>query len=80
MLDHKTLIGRLTEWEATECYVTFRYLLQTDLADMRESMDNVEEDEVKKTQGAIRYVKRLLKELDPEGRKKPTVFDGGFGD
>lgn len=79
-MNHKTAVGRLKEYETTPQFTAFIHLLATDLQEMRESMDVAEKDQVKMTQGSIRYVKKLIKELDPKGRRKLPVYDGGFGD
>lgn len=79
-MNHKAAVAKLKEYESTPIFGQFVILLRTDLQEQRELMDDAEKEQLYKTQGAIRYLKKLIKELDPKGKKEIPVYDGGFGD
>lgn len=71
-------LTRLKEYNNTECFQLLLELLRHDIEHLREKNDSVSLEEVAKNQGAIQWLKKRLKELEPADA--PRVYDGGFGD
>lgn len=80
-MERKEVLGRLNQYKNTEAHTVLRLLLAMDLDLQRAQNDQANKEDVLKNQGAIRYIKKLLKQTgEYDEDKKPTVYDGGFGD
>lgn len=77
-MDRETLLARVNEQRDTDLHLTFRALLQVELNSLREKNDIAVPEDVLRNQGAIAFVKRMIKSLEPEGENTPH-YDGAYG-
>jgi len=78
--DQHVIMKKIIEDRHSSCFKNFYKLFQLLLEDARLSNDIASGDEVIKTQGEIRRLNQLLKNLNPTTIKERKHYDGGFGE
>ena len=77
--DRHRIMKKILEDRHSSCFKNFYNLFQKLLEDARISNDTASSDEVLKTQGEIRRLNQLMRDLNPTTEKR-VHYDGGFGE
>jgi hypothetical protein len=78
-MKREELIRELQPYASTMQLNLVKSLLAADIQVLREKNDTATADVFLQNQGAIQWLKKLLKDLSTEKSDK-AVFDGGFGE
>lgn len=78
--DQQVIMKKILDDRHSACFKYFYQLFQLLLNDARILNDTASGDEMLKTQGEIRRLNHLLKNLNPTTLKERIHYDGGFGE
>ena len=71
-------MARLRGYKAEGSYRTLLDMLSNDLNEQRKKNDTAQGNQIYRNQGAVQYIRGLLKELGWDEEKKLVVYDGAF--